>query len=438
MYLQRSSFGVYYTRIPLPKLARDNGFPHTIRVSLLTKSRKRAIRRNALVSGCVLEFFNRQEVFRAREIFDRDLASLRRGLHGFFEGALDYPPSQANSPENPLFSASKTTPLPSEGTKTSYRDFAWLIRAYMKFMRKTNVTPKYLKQVEGRLRPLVGFFNDRNPKTLKLTDALSYQQDLVANDLKAKTVKDYMSVARQLCTWCVRMDYLRRNPFEGVTVILPERNAAHEQRQIWTPAQLKELLAQDRFSDRGGPDDMWIPLILLHSGLRPGEACQLRVGDVRQCSETGIWYFNISDEGPKQRVKTPNARRHVPVHQSLIERGFLDYVERRKRCRKVQLFNCTPTGKEDDWTRNFAQRFGRFLSNKLGYESGQRPGAYSLRHTFINALKENDSPEFLVAEIVGHSQRSITYGRYGKPSGLKKKAAAINSLNFFVGIGEIR
>jgi integrase len=301
----------------------------------------------------------------------------------------------------------------------------------MKYKSGTHVSPKYLKQVEGRLRPLVGFFNSRNPRDLKLTDALRYQHDLLEAGLRPKTIKEYMSVARQLCGWCVQMEYLKRNPFVGVKVILPESKAAHEQRLIWTENQLRDLFAHERFSDRGSAEDMWIPLLLLHSGLRPSEACQLRVEDVRQCEKTGIWYFNVSDDAPKQRIKTPTARRQVPLHRELLERGFLDYVAGRRKSRRVQLFNCSPTGKEEDWSRNFTHRFNRFLLNKLGYAAGNRPGAYSLRHTFVNALKEKDVPEYLVAEIVGHSQTSITFGRYGKPSGLQKKASAINSVKLF-------
>ncbi|QSP94022.1 site-specific integrase [Marinobacter salinisoli] len=433
MYLQRSSFGVYYTRIPLPKCARDDGFPHAVRVSLLTKCRKTAVQRNALVSGCVLDYLGQPGTFSSRDHFDRDLKALRLGLHGFFDGTLNHPPAQANAPETPLVSTSTETLEPKSDKKAAYRDFAWLIRSYMKYKRKTGVTEKYLQQVAGRLRPLVGYFNDRNPRTLKMTDALGYQEDLVSNDWSAKTTKEYMSVARQLCDWCVRMDYLRRNPFDGVKAILQESKAAHEQRAIWTPAQLQDLLSHERFSTRGGPDDMWIPLILLHSGLRPSEACQLRVSDVRQCPLSGIWYFNVSDEGPGQRVKTANARRHVPVHHDLLQRGFLEYLSRRKAARKVQLFNCTPTGKDNDWSRNFTQRFNRFLSNKLGYETGNRPTAHSLRHTFIDALKQQDVPEYLVAEIAGHSKRSITFGRYGKPSGLAKCAKVINSIELVGG-----
>jgi integrase len=432
MYLQRNCFGVYCTRIPLTKSARDNGFPHTVRLSLKTKCRKTASERNAVVSIHVFEFLKRESSFSSREVFDRDLKALRSALHGFFEGTVAFLPSDSVRSENQSFSLFEKKAAPADTTTkpSPYRDFAWLIRAYMSYKKKTAVTKKYIQQVEGRLAPLRGFFNARNPRTLKLTDGMRYQQHLVENQWRPKTVKEYMSVARQLCDWCVRMEYLRRNPFDGVKPILSEKKAAHEQREIWTASQLEALLAQTSFSTRGSLDDMWIPLIILHTGLRPGEVCQLRVTDVHQCEETAIWYFHISDDGPKQKIKTPNARRDVPINQALLDRGFLDYFRRRKQDRKTQLFNCTATGKDDDWSRNFTQRFNRFLANRLGYESGNRPGAYSLRHTFINALKQSDRPEHVVADIVGHSKRAITFDRYGKPAGLAKKAAVINSVNF--------
>lgn len=432
MYLQRSSFGVYYTRIPLAKKARDRGFPHALRISLQTKFRKTASERNAVVCSYVFDFLNNEGSFRSRREFDRDLAALRYGLQRFFRGETGNPPPKLNHSENPSLSASDVKEVSAADSKPrSYRDFAWMIRKYMDYTKGTNVSPKYLKQVEGRLRPLVGFFNDKNPRTLKLTDAMKYQQDLVDNRWSPKTVKEHMRIARQFCNWCVQMDYLNRNPFSGVKAILTEQRAAHEQRDIWTASQLEALFQHESFSNRGSRDDMWIPLILLHTGLRPSEACQLRVEDVCQCDETAIWYFRVTDAGPNQKIKTPNARRDVPVHKTLIDRGFLDYVQRRKRSRKVQLFNCSPTGQDNDWSRNFSHRFNRFLKNKLDYRPGNRPGAYSLRHTFVNALKQADIPEHLAADIVGHSKKSITFDRYGKPSGLKKKARAINAVKFF-------
>ena len=102
MYFQRSNFGVYYTRILLAKSARENGFPRTVRMSLLTKCRKTATERNVFVCGRVLDSLNQQNSFQSREIFDRSLSAFRHALHVFFEGTQDCPPSKDRSLDGPL------------------------------------------------------------------------------------------------------------------------------------------------------------------------------------------------------------------------------------------------------------------------------------------------------------------------------------------------
>lgn len=43
-----------------------------------------------------------------------------------------------------------------------------------------------------------------------------------------------------------------------------------------------------------------------------------------------------------------------------------------------------------------------------------RPTAYGFRHTFIDCLKQTGVEEYQVAEVVGHANPNMTYGRYGK------------------------
>lgn len=52
--------------------------------------------------------------------------------------------------------------------------------------------------------------------------------------------------------------------------------------------------------------------------------------------------------------------------------------------------------------------------------AGKRPTAYGLRHTFIDELKEQDVAEHSVAEVVGHTNPNMTFGRYGKKHKLEK------------------
>ena len=54
MYLFRAPNCTYYTRICLPKNLRDRGFPFDLKISLLTKSRPIAIKRNVSVANMIM------------------------------------------------------------------------------------------------------------------------------------------------------------------------------------------------------------------------------------------------------------------------------------------------------------------------------------------------------------------------------------------------
>ena len=52
----------------------------------------------------------------------------------------------------------------------------------------------------------------------------------------------------------------------------------------------------------------------------------------------------------------------------------------------------------------------------------------SLKHTFTGSLKQNSVSEPIIRQLVGHSEQSITPGRYGKPYGVRALANAIAQL----------
>ena len=69
---------------------------------------------------------------------------------------------------------------------------------------------------------------------------------------------------------------------------------------------------------------------MLFSGMRPNEVLQLTADDIE--TRDGVLGFAIGDDGAK-RLKTPSARRFIPIHPELRSQGFLDYAERiRERC----------------------------------------------------------------------------------------------------------
>ncbi|GAL09324.1 integrase [Vibrio astriarenae] len=142
--------------------------------------------------------------------------------------------------------------------------------------------------------------------------------------------------------------------------------------------------------------------------MRPSEACQLRVCDV--LISNPIPSVSITDKAPNQRVKNKHAIRTVPIHPNLIELGFLDFVVGRK---SGQVFKFKPLGANLDWSKAYRCQFGR-LQTKLGMKPHNRPTSYGFRHTFIDTLKQKGIDEIRVAEVVGHANHNMTYGRYGK------------------------
>ncbi|WP_157515713.1 tyrosine-type recombinase/integrase [Grimontia marina] len=156
-------------------------------------------------------------------------------------------------------------------------------------------------------------------------------------------------------------------------------------------------------------------------GLRPAEACQLRPEDI--ITKDGVLCARVTDKGAYMRVKSPHAVRDVPIHDFLKKLGFVGWMQ---TASQTHLYHAMPQ-REVDWSKPYLLRFGHTLS-ALGFPPGARPTAYGLRHTFIDVLKQNDINEATVADIVGHSVPSLTYGRYGKRTPLTQMQTAINSM----------
>ncbi len=119
------------------------------------------------------------------------------------------------------------------------------------------------------------------------------------------------------------------NPFgKGLKLVVSERNA--DGREPFTHPDLAAIFStgvyarNDRPRGGGGEAAFWLPVIALLSGARQGELAQLRVNDLAQDAESGVWHFDISGSDGRS-LKTAASRRKVPVHPELIRMGLLNY-----------------------------------------------------------------------------------------------------------------
>jgi integrase len=150
------------------------------------------------------------------------------------------------------------------------------------------------------------------------------------------------------------------------------------------------------------PERYWVCLLMLFQVCRRKEPAQLNVADILE--EDGIPYLYFKHDGKDQTTKADSSTRRVPIHRSLIQLGFLEYVKGIKAAGHVQLFpqltraNNNPGDSVGKW-------FAR-LKKKQGLNDPQLT-LYSTRHTGITRLSNIGVPEKIRMMITGHASQGI-------------------------------
>ncbi|GLR74782.1 site-specific integrase [Aliivibrio sifiae] len=260
----------------------------------------------------------------------------------------------------------------------------------------------------------------------KKFDRMKGQQLIEANKkhklptLSTESVKDYIQKCSSFFEWCLQMEMTDINPFKGMRFKKTRKDS--EAKNAYSHADLKKLFNTEIHTQKKykHPHYYWLPLLGLYTGARLNELCQLYRQDI--CNKEGIWVIKIDDKLEGQRLKNNSSRRLIPIHDKLLELGFIDFIN------SVQHERIFPTLKQerDGFGTAASKWFGRFKS-KLGFERGH--DFHSFRHTVATQLKHAEVSAVLAGEILGHSQNNITYDRYGKGMNLKKLKQTINIIN---------
>lgn len=197
---------------------------------------------------------------------------------------------------------------------------------------------------------------------------------------------------------------LRYNPFSGQS--LDESDGQH--REPFTIEELVRLFnAYEHAAERKYKTaySYWLPLMGLLTGARLNELCQLHLSDFEIVD--GVHCINIQDEEEGQRIKNKSARRHVPIHDKLIEVGLIRYVDRLRAQGHERLFPTLTFHEKGGYGAIPSKWFSKF-KERCGILEKQTKVFHSFRHTFISSLLDDDVPETAIAPIVGHEGKLVT------------------------------
>lgn len=260
-------------------------------------------------------------------------------------------------------------------------------------------------------------------KALKRQTGLSLR-DIAAHEhpvcLGEKTFRDtYLASIRQFLGWAYESfgdQGFPSLPLKTIQYTGARAAGIHGQRAL-TDDELKRLFEGPEMramaADPAESFRCWLPMLGLYTGARVNELCQLNPQtDIRQEPGTGIWYFDITNEGEAaagvtKHVKNKVSKRRVPVHSALLAAGFIDYVTQLQRQRARRLFpqwqvaRGRATGEADRWFRQFLSSVG--LRDETPH--ARVVGMHAFRSTFSRRaflLGIDESP------LVGHQTSNQT------------------------------
>jgi len=338
---------------------------------------------------------------------------------------------------------------------------------------KSDVSLKHKEDISKRLLTFLTFMTDRPIRDINREDLRDYRDHLdklpdrselrfktydirQAIALNAKLVVPFSSIGpvtvnlkylgpvRRLFAWYLGEGKLERNPTDDIHSGNKEKEGDKKKRFPLKPDQISRLFSVTARAPRVN-SLYWIPPLLLFTGARLNELAQLRTDDLRTFN--GRLHLSVlcleddgaenEDEAPKRpkhgdhkrNVKSPAARRLIPLHKEILLMGFPEFVRSQRSRRKSdgQLFGDLKPDRFGMWSAAISKRINRRLrALKI---TNPRLSAYSLRHNFRDGCVENKITREARMKFMGHQLEGMD-GVYGNPHPLQFESDEIDLLVF--------
>jgi len=240
--------------------------------------------------------------------------------------------------------------------------------------------------------------------------------------ISTTTVNNILGYVSSFMKWSVINGFVEVNFFEGMK--LKKQIRQRDERDRFTEKEIKKIFQKHNYIEFTEVENhkysnYWSPLISVFSGLRLNEICSLYLDNIIQDKVNGrkkIWCFNILEEPdrPDKHLKTLSSKRVVPIHDTLIDLGFIEFVEllKKRHTNRQRLFQELKYG-EGSYIRNVSYFFNKKYLPLLGLKTDKK-NFHSIRHTVVDHLKQRLVDISFINELVGHHHGNIDLDRYGK------------------------
>ena len=244
----------------------------------------------------------------------------------------------------------------------------------------------------------------------------------VKDTISITTINKHLGWCSSFYEWSINHGYSNTNPFKGLKLKRTVR--PRDERDRFSESELKKIFGKENYIhftniEKGRYELFWTPLIGVFTGLRLGEITSLYLDNIKEISghhRGKRLCFNILEEPEREdkHLKTKSSRRIVPVHDTLLELGLMDFIQllKKKDPKRQRLFQELKYK-----SGNYNQNVSRFFNNRylplIGLKTDKK-NFHSFRHTVSDHLKQKGIEPHFVNELLGHSSGDIDMDRYGK------------------------
>jgi integrase len=259
-------------------------------------------------------------------------------------------------------------------------------------------------------------------------DAQRWARSLVIDKRSRRTVSDvWVTAAKTVFAWALAEKHIAANPFADVSIHVPKKVINREDGKAFSDKEQQIILkAALAIKDTKRPFRAacrWVPWLCAYSGARAGEITQLRVQDIER--QDGFVAMKIKPEAGAVKGSMP---RTVPIHEHVIEQGFLDYVNARGSGplfydpAKDASVNTDITKPKRPRYVKTRERLAEWVRG-LGITDTEIQPNHAWRHTFKQRAARAKIEKVVRDTICGHATKAVA-DDYEKPN-VKDMAKAL-------------
>ena len=298
---------------------------------------------------------------------------------------------------------------------------------YKKRMVKETTLCAYALSNRTHLMPT---FGDMDVSAIRRKDVQSFVYAKLDGGLSVKSVRDILIVLKMVLRWASEEYDIAVNT--NWKMEWPSRNINSENElERYTPDEFRHIV--EAVQAKPSPYKLGV-LLALTTGMRIGELCGLRFGDidwakktVRVCRTVERIYQVNPDGTPGGKTvlvisepKTKNSRREIP-----LMREVMPLLKAYSKVSTPDYYVCTLSERAPE-PRSYRTSYRTFILKEVGLKRCIK--FHGLRHTFASTLIENKVDVKTVSAILGHSDISTTLNVYVHPSEDTKRAAINTAL----------